>query len=99
MTRHSKTHMALCLAFALTAGSAAASGSDGGSAAETGDAAAYNKGKGVFSSKYACGACPMGGKNLDASNARELLADKKGVSLSADESAAMDVYLKRRFKL
>jgi hypothetical protein len=41
----------------------------------------------------------MAGMSLDASKAKELLNNKRGVSLSADESAALDVYLKRRFKL
>jgi hypothetical protein len=78
---------------------ARASGSDGAGSAETGDAAAYNTGKGVFHSKLACSGCPMAGKSLDATTARELLSNKRGVSLSAEESAALDVYLKRRFKL
>jgi hypothetical protein len=94
-------------AFALTAGlligtvavPAWASGNDGAGSAETGDAAAYNTGKGVYNSKLACSGCPMAGKTLDATSARELLNNKRGVSLSAEESAALDVYLKRRFKL
>jgi hypothetical protein len=91
------------LAAGLLMGTAAApawaSGNDGGGSAETGDAAAYNSGKGVYHSKFACTACPMAGKTLDANSARELLSNKRGVSLSAEESAALDVYLKRRFKL
>ena len=84
---------------AFAASLAQASGSDGGGAAETGDAAAYNTGKGIYAAKLACGACPMAGKSLDAGMARELLANKKGVTLSAEESRALEVYLKRRFKL
>jgi hypothetical protein len=84
---------------AFLAAAALASGSDGGGHAETGDAAAYNTGKSVFATKLACSSCPMAGKSLDAATARELLANKRGVTLSEQESAALDVYLKRRFKL
>ena len=84
---------------ALAAGLALASGSDGGGSAETGDAAAYNAGKGVYAAKLACTGCPMAGKSLDAPMARELLANNRGATLTAEESAALEVYLKRRFKL
>jgi hypothetical protein len=84
---------------ALVAGAALASGSDGGGHAETGDAAAYNTGKSVYATKLACSGCPMAGKSLDAATARGLLADKRGVTLTEQETAALDVYLKRRFKL
>jgi hypothetical protein len=86
-------------ALGLIATLALASGSDGGGSAETGDAAAYNTGKSVFARKFACASCPMAGMSLDAAKAKELLGNKRGVALSADESAALDVYLKRRFKL
>jgi hypothetical protein len=99
MNQRSTIRVAAAAALALVTGLALASGSDGGGAAETGDAAAYNTGKGVYSVKFSCGTCPMAGKSLDSGSARELLANKKGVSLSAQESAALDVYLKRRFKL
>jgi hypothetical protein len=89
----------MALALALAGGLAHASGSDGGGAAETGDAAAYNTGKSVYASKLACSGCPMAGKSLDAGMARELLVNTKGVTLTADESQALAVYLKRRFKL
>lgn len=92
-----RTAVAMSLAFA--AGLALASGSDGGGAAETGDMAAYNTGKSVFATKLACSGCPMAGKSLDADAARALLANKGSVSLTPQESAALDVYLKRRFKL
>jgi hypothetical protein len=91
--------MAVAMSFALAAGLALASGSDGGGQAETGDAAAYNTGKSVFATKLACSACPMAGKSLDADAARALLANKGSVTLTPQESAALDVYLKRRFKL
>ncbi len=85
--------------FALAAGVALASGSDGGGSAETGDAAAYNTGKGVYASKLACSGCPLAGKRLDAALARDVLTNKRGASLTPEESAALEVYLKRRFKL
>ena len=85
--------------FALAAGLALASGSDGGGSAETGDAAAYNAGKGVYATKLACAGCLMAHKSLDATTARELLAGKSGAALTPEESAVLEVYLKRRFKL
>lgn len=91
--------VAVCAALAFGGGLARASGSDGGGSAETGDAAAYNSGKGVYAAKFACSSCPLAGKSLDASAARSLLTDKRGVSLSAIEASALDTYLKRRFKL
>ncbi len=89
---------AIAASMTLAAGSPLASGSEAGGSAETGDAAAYNTGKGVYATKLACAGCPMAGKSLDAAAARELLANKR-VTLTAQESAALDVYLKRRFKL
>ena len=89
----------LAATLALAANVALASGSDGGGSAETGDAAAYNTGKSVFATKLACSACPMAGKSLDADAARTLLANKGNVTLTPQESAALDVYLKLRFKL
>ena len=99
MKRRSLERSCLAGLLALAAGWAQASGTDGGGAAETGDTAAYNTGKGVYAAKLACSGCPMAGKSLDAGMARELLASKKGVTLSAEESRALEVYLKRRFKL
>ena len=87
------------LTLALSATIALASGSDGGGSAETGDAAAYNMGKSVYASKLACANCPMAGKSLDAAMARQLIEKPPAVTLSADESKALAVYLKRRFKL
>jgi hypothetical protein len=91
--------MSFAMTFAMSAGLALASGSDSGGAAETGDTAAYNTGKSVFATKIACSSCPMAGKSLDADAARALLANKGSVTLTPQESAALDVYLKRRFKL
>jgi Fe-S cluster biogenesis protein NfuA len=99
MNRKSFRLIALAALLALTNGVASASGSDGGGSAETGDAAAYNTGKAVYAAKLNCSGCPMSGKSLDAGMARDLLSNKKGVTLSAEESQALDVYLKRRFKL
>lgn len=87
---------ALLLAF--TATFSLASGSDGSAGSETGDTAAYNSGKAVFAGKLACQGCPMAGKSLDSALARQLLATTPA-SLSAQESQALSVYLKRRFKL
>ena len=89
---------AFAASMALAAGSALASGSEAAGSAETGDAAAYNTGKGVYATKLACAGCPMAGKSLDAAAARDLLANKR-VTLTAQESSALEVYLKRRFKL
>jgi hypothetical protein len=97
-----RTHLirtVLAASMALVANVALASGSDGGGSAETGDAAAYNTGKLVFATKLACSGCPMASKSLDADAARALLANKGNVTLSPQESAALDVYLKLRFKL
>ena len=97
-----RTHLIrtlLAASVVLAANVALASGSDGGGSAETGDAAVYNTGKSVFATKLACSGCPMAGKPLDADAARALLANKGNVTLTPQESAALDVYLKRRFKL
>jgi hypothetical protein len=78
---------------------AVASGSEASGSAQTGDTAAYNTGKAVYATKLACAGCPMAGKSLDATAARELLTNKRGVTLTPQETAALEVYLKRRFKL
>lgn len=96
---HVLIRIAATASLVLAASSALASGSDGGGNAETGDAAAYNTGKSVFATKLACSGCPMAGKTLDAGAARALLANKGNVTLTPQESAALDLYLKRRFKL
>jgi hypothetical protein len=99
MDRRSFKRTASAALLALAAGVALASGTDGAGPAETGDAAAYNTGKGIYAAKLACRGCPMAGKTLDAGMARDLVNDTKGVTLSAEESRALEVYLKRRFKL
>ncbi len=90
---------AAALTLVLGGSLALASGSDGGGSAETGDAAAYNTGKSVYFSKLACANCPMAGKSLDAAMARQVIEKAPAVALSDDESKALAVYLKRRFKL
>ena len=89
----------LALAAAAACSLAAASGNDASGSAETGDAALYNQGKAVYAGRFACGSCALAGKSLDSAGARALLGDKRGVTLSAAEAQALDVYLKRRFKL
>lgn len=98
MIRNTLTDCVLAGALALGAGLALASGTDGGGSAETGDAAAYNMGKSVYATKLACSGCPMAAKSLDSAMARDLLANKAAANLSAEESQALEVYLKRRFK-
>ena len=99
MKKSMRTTLAVFGTSVLLTGAVFASGSDGTSSAETGDAAAYNTGKGIFASKLACEGCKMAGKKLDAAQARSLLAEKGNLGLSADESQALAIYLQRRFKL
>lgn len=90
---------ALLAMSALFGASALASGSDAGGGAETGDAQAYNVGKGVYSQKLACKSCPLAGKSLDATMASGLLKGNETYSLSTAEQQALATYLKLRFKL
>ena len=99
MTRKPLTFIALAAALTLSAGTSFASGSDAGGGAETGDAQAYNIGKGVYAQKLACKSCPLAGKTLDNAMARDLVAGKGTTGLSAEEQRALAVYLSRRFKL
>lgn len=99
MNQKASLRRSLAVVLTLATGLALASGTDGGGAAETGDAAAYNTGKSVYAAKLACGGCPMAGKSLDSAMARELIAAKGKVTLSPEETQALEVYLKRRFKL
>ena len=94
------TAAAVLLVFSAVFGAPAfASGSDAGGGAETGDAQAYNVGKGVFAQKLGCKSCPLAGKSLDAAMASGLLKGKETYALSADEQQALATYLKLRFKL
>ena len=98
MFRRFIIHAALAGALGLASGAVLASGSEGGGGAETGDAHAYNMGKGVYAQKLACSSCPLAGKHLDAALAGDLLAGKGLPSLSEEESHALTVYLTLRFK-
>ncbi|MBI5040872.1 MAG: hypothetical protein HZB57_06655 [Gammaproteobacteria bacterium] len=89
---------AACLALAAPV-AVFASGSDASGAAETGSAAAYNLGKAVYATKYACASCPLADKKVDAGIARDILDGKPEVTLDANEADAIKTYLKRRFKL
>ena len=94
------TAAAVLLVFSAVFGAPAfASGSDAGGGAETGDAQAYNVGKGVYAQKLGCKSCPLAGKSLDAAMASGLLKGKETYALSADEQQALATYLKLRFKL
>ena len=99
MTRNPLIHITLAAALTWAAGSSFASGSDAGGGAETGDAQAYNIGKGVYAQKLACKSCPLAGKSLDSAMARDLAAGKGTRGLNAEEQQALAVYLSRRFKL
>lgn len=99
MTRNPLIHITLAAALTWAAGSSFASGSDAGGGAETGDAQAYNIGKGVYAQKLACKSCPLAGKSLDSAMARDLAAGKGTAGLNAEEQQALAVYLSRRFKL
>ena len=99
MIRRLFIHAAMAGALGLASGTALASGSEGGGGAETGDAQAYNMGKSVYAQKLACGSCALAGKHLDADLARDLLTGKGLPALNEEESHALTVYLKLRFKL
>ena len=99
MTRKPLAYLALAAALALAVSSSFASGSEAAGGAETGDAQAYNIGKGVYAQKLACKTCPLAGKSLDSAMARDLAAGKGAPGLSAAEQQALAVYLSRRFKL
>ena len=99
MTRNPLIHITLAVALTWAAGSSFASGSDAGGGAETGDAQAYNIGKGVYAQKLACKSCPLAGKSLDSAMARDLAAGKETAGLNAEEQQALAVYLSRRFRL
>jgi hypothetical protein len=86
------------LSLVLATQATLASGSDGGGSAEMGDAAAYNMGKSIYAMKLACDKCPLAGKTLDAAMAKQVM-DKPPVTLTMNESKALAVYMKRRFKM
>jgi hypothetical protein len=86
------------VAIALS-GNASASGSEGIAASPNNSSRLYNAGKGVYADKFSCASCPLAGKSLDASLAKEVLSGKPKVELSADETEALSAYLKRRFNV
>lgn len=99
---------ALVAATSLCVGAAMASGSsdfgvpDYGSSRGYFDdrgASAYNLGKSIYERKFGCSECPLAGRGLDRVAARNLLDNKLGVYLEAEESQALDTYLVRRFRL
>jgi hypothetical protein len=95
----SSKSIAFAVALLLGSTGALASGSEGIGGGQTSDTALYNAGKGVYADKFACSACPLASKSLNASLAKEILSGTPKVQLSADEQAAISVYLKRRFKI
>jgi hypothetical protein len=92
------TALAAALSGALSS-VAGASGSEGFSPGMSNDTQLYNAGKGVYADKFACGGCPLSGKPLDATLAKEVLRGNPKVTLSAAEQDAVITYLKRRFKI
>ncbi len=80
-------------------GTVFASGSESFSQGQNNDTRLYNAGKGVYADKFACSSCPLAGKTLSASVAKEVLGGTPKVTLSSDEQDAVAVYLKRRFKI
>ena len=86
------------LAVAMS-GTVFASGSESFSQGQNNDTRLYNAGKGVYADKFACSSCPLAGKTLSASVAKEVLGGTPKVTLSSDEQDAVAVYLKRRFKI
>ncbi len=87
------------LTLAIASGVAFASGSEGFSAGPNNAARLYNTGKLVYADKFSCGTCPLASKPLNAELAREVLSGKSKMALSNDEQAALESYLKRRFKI
>lgn len=98
-----KHSLLLASAFALLLGSAPAtvlaSGSDASGGARTGVAVAYQQGKRVYATHYACGSCPLSEQRLTKDLARQILSGNPRVDLDENEAKALNVFLKRRFKL
>jgi hypothetical protein len=100
LSKKSIAHRLACaIAFSLCSAGAFASGSESIAGGQTSDTAMYNAGKGVYADKFACSACPLASKSLNASVAKEVLNGTPKVQLSSDEQAAVSMYLKRRFKI
>lgn len=92
-------HAFLAMALMSSSTIALASGSDAVGAAQTGDRAAYALGKRVYATKIACSSCPMSGKSLNKESAMMMMSEGTGANLSSSEQHALEVYLKKRFKL
>lgn len=107
--RHRTGTLALwCALTALTAGTVHASGGYGGTSVygtprtgsfDTDVQSSYNRGKSLYERRLACPECPLAGVSLDEVLARDLLTNKRGVTLTHEEAYALDLYLKRRFRL
>lgn len=92
--------IALCvvgMTLGMTASLSFASGSVVVGGAQTGDGAAYQRGKRLYNLKLACDGCVMDGKKLNKDSAMMLLENGVDRSLSSDEKHDVEVYLKRRF--
>lgn len=99
MKNGNRRALAILAALSVMAGAALASGSEAIGSVETSDAHAYNVGKSVYATKLACGGCALHGKTLTAEVAKDLLSGKNVPNLSEEDSQALTIYLKRRFKL
>ncbi len=70
----------------------------GGAAQES-----YHLGKAIFFEQLACANCPLKGGAPTAEQApgvlKQLRSSELGAELSADERAAVETYLQRRYKL
>ncbi len=91
--------LVIALGFSFNSSAVLASGSESIGGGQTSDTALYNAGKGVYADKYSCSSCPLASKSLNASLAKEVLNGTPKVQLSAEEQAAVSMYLKRRFKI
>lgn len=99
MNLSQKSTLAIVALIATLSNAAFASGSEGFSSGQSNDTRLYNAGKGVYAEKFACSACPLAGKPLNASVAKDVLGGTPKVQLSGEEQDAVTAYLKRRFKM
>ena len=95
--------LALCLGTVLLGAAAPdsfASGSTAVGSAQTGERAAYQRGKRLYQLKLGCDGCRFDGQSLNKKTAMSLTSGNDPLEeLTADEKADLSVYLKRRFKL
>ena len=98
-----KHSLLLASVFAFCMGSvplsALASGSDAVGGARTGDAVAYQQGKRVYATRFACKNCPLYDQRLNRELAEKIIAGDPPVQLEEADANALKVFLKRRFKL